>query len=51
MIKICAIDDNDELYESPEGYMVEYSNRNLDIIIITVFIPAFERDDFFKYNR
>ena len=40
----------DEVFISPDGYMVEYSNRNLDIIIITVFIPAFERDDFFDYK-
>lgn len=41
-------EDWDEVFISPDGYMVEYSNRNLDIIIITVFIPAFERDDFFE---
>ena len=40
----------DEIFISPDGYTVEYSNRNLDVIIITVFIPAFERNDFFEYK-
>lgn len=40
----------DEVFISPDGYMLEYSNRNLDIIIITIFIPALERDDFFDYK-
>ena len=43
-------DDFDEVYISPNGYFLEYSNRNLEIMIITIFIPAVERDDFFEYN-
>ena len=43
-------EDWDEVYISPDGYLVEYSHRNLKIVIITIFIPAFERDDFFDYN-
>lgn len=43
-------EDWDEVYQSPDGYLVEYSNRNLEVIIISVFIPAFERDDFFEYK-
>ena len=43
-------EDWDEIYISPEGYWLEYSNRNLEIIIITIFIPAVEREDFYDYN-
>ena len=43
-------EDWDEVFISPDGYLVEYSNRNLNIVIISVFIPAFERDDFFEYK-
>lgn len=42
--------DWDEVFISPGGYFVEYSNRTLDIIIITIFIPAVERDDFYEYK-
>ena len=48
--KLQQDEDWDEIYISSDGYTVEYSNRNLDVIIITVFIPAFERDDFFEYK-
>ena len=48
--KLQRDEDWDEIFISPDGYLVEYSNRNLNIIIITVFIPAFERDDFFEYK-
>ena len=48
--KLQQDEDWDEIYISPDGYTVKYSNRNLDVIIITIFIPAFERDDFFEYN-
>ena len=43
-------EDWDEVYISPDGYWLEYSNRNLNIIIISVFIPALEREDFFDYK-
>lgn len=46
-------EDWDEIYISPDGYWLEYSNRrelNLKIIIISIFIPALERDDFFDYK-
>ena len=48
--KLQQDEDWDEIYISSDGYTVEYSNRNLDVIIITVFIPAFERNDFFEYK-
>lgn len=48
--KLHQDDDFDEVYISPNGYFLEYSNRNLEIMIITIFISAVERDDFFEYN-
>ena len=48
--KLKEDEDWDDVFISPDGYLVEYSNRNLNNIIITVFIPAFERDDFFEYK-
>lgn len=48
--KLKEDEDWDDVFISPDGYLVEYSNRNLNITIITVFIPAFERDDFFEYK-
>lgn len=48
--KLKQNEDWDEVYESPEGYWLEYSNHDLAIIFITIFIPALERDDFFDYN-
>lgn len=48
--KLWYNDDNDELYESPEGYWLDYYCANRKIFEITIFIPALERDDFFDYN-
>ncbi|MBR5914097.1 MAG: hypothetical protein IKZ58_07040 [Selenomonadaceae bacterium] len=48
--KLQQDEDWDEVYISPNGYFIEYSNKNLSIIIITIFITALERDDFFEYN-
>ena len=43
-------DDNDELYESPDGYWLDYHRGTREILTILIFIPAFERDDFFDYK-
>ena len=43
-------DDNDELYESPDGYWLDYHRGTRKILTIIIFIPAFERDDFFEYK-
>lgn len=43
-------DDNDELYESPDGYWLDYHRDTRKILTIIIFIPAFERDDFFDYK-
>ena len=43
-------DDNDELYESPDGYWLDYDRGTREIFTIIIFIPALERDDFFKYD-
>ena len=51
--KLQQDEDWDEVYISPDGYFLEHSNRsnrNLEIMIITIFIPALESDDFFEYN-
>ena len=40
----------DELFKSPGGYWLEYSNGTGEIISITIFIPAVESDDFYDYN-
>ena len=48
--KLKEDEDWDDVFISPDGYLIEYSNRTLDIIIITIFIHAFERNDFFEYN-
>lgn len=45
-----TFDDWDEMFVSDNGYWVEddiYTNK---LCWITIFIPAFERDDFFEYN-
>ncbi len=43
-------DDNDELYESPDGYWLDYHGDTRKILTILIFIQAFEHDDFFEYN-
>lgn len=43
-------DDNDELYESPDGYWLDYHRGTRKILTILIFIPALERDDFFDYK-
>ena len=43
-------EDWDEVYISPDGYFIEYGNRTLEIIMISVFIPAAESDEFYEYN-
>lgn len=43
-------DDNDELFESPEGYWLDYYRADGKIFEIIIFIPALERDDFFEYK-
>ncbi len=43
-------DDNDELYESPDGYWLDYHRGTRKILTIIIFIPALESDDFFDYN-
>ena len=48
--KLQQDEDWDEIFISPDGYIIQYSNMNLDVIIITIFIPAFGRDDFFDYK-
>ena len=40
----------DELFKSPEGYWIEYSNGTGEIISISIFISAVECDDFYNYN-
>ena len=47
---LCYNDDNDELYESPDGYWLDYHGGTRKILTIIIFIPAFEFDDFFKYK-
>ena len=47
---LCYNDDNDELYESPDGYWLDYHRGTRKILTIIIFIPALERDDFFDYN-
>ena len=47
---LCYNDDKDEIYESPDGYWLDYYRGSRKIMAITVFIPAFDRDDFFEYN-
>ena len=43
-------DDNEELYESPADYWLDYNRGTKKILAILIFIPAFERDDFFDYK-
>lgn len=43
-------DDNDELYESSDSYWLDYHRDTRKILTIIIFIPAFERDDFFDYK-
>ncbi|MBQ3441807.1 MAG: hypothetical protein IJG33_01040 [Selenomonadaceae bacterium] len=48
--KLSYNDDNDELYESLDGYWLDYHRGTRKILTILIFIPAFERDDFFDYK-
>lgn len=43
-------EDWDELFESPDGYWIEYSNGNLKIICITIFIKEIDDIDFDNYR-
>lgn len=40
----------DEVFISSDGYLIEYSNTTLDLVCISVFIPALLRDDFYEYK-
>ena len=42
--------DWDEIYESSEGYWLEYSYVTERLSWISIFIPAVERDDFYEYK-
>ena len=48
--KLSYNDDNDELYESPDGYWLDYHMGTRKILTIIIFILAFERGDFFDYK-
>lgn len=48
--KLKRDEDWDEIFESPEGYLLEYSNGTLKIIFISIFIPEFITDAFEDYN-
>ena len=43
-------DDWEEIYESANGYWLEDDLETRKLRWITIFIPALERDDFFKYD-
>ena len=43
-------EDWDEVFESPAGYLLEYSNGTLKIIFISIFIQEFVTDDFERYE-
>ena len=40
--KLQRDDDCNEIFISPDGYSIEYSNRTLDVIIISIFTSEFE---------
>ena len=42
--------DESELYESPDGYWLDYERDSRKIFTISIFIPAVEREDFYEYN-
>ena len=44
-------EDWDEVFVSPDGYFLEYSNGDLNIIFITIFISEYITDEFENYNR
>lgn len=48
--KNLSYNDWEEDFESPEGYWLTYHRKTHLITIISIFIPALERDDFFDYN-
>ena len=48
--KLKQDEDWDEVYISSDGYCVEYSNKTLEIVIISIFISAVEREDFYEYK-
>ena len=45
-----TFDDWDEMFISANGYWTEDDAYTKKICWITIFIPALERDDFFKYK-
>ncbi|MBR1728109.1 MAG: hypothetical protein IJ728_01080 [Selenomonadaceae bacterium] len=45
--KKLTYNDWEEDYESTEGYWLNYHRKTHQITIISIFIPALERDDFF----
>lgn len=42
--------DWEEIFESQNGYWLDYDEETKKLCWITIFIPAVERDDFFDYN-
>ena len=43
-------DDWDEKFISSEGYVLEHDIETRKILVISIFIPALLRDDFYDYN-
>jgi len=42
--------DWEEIFESQNGYWVDYDEETKKLSWITIFIPAAESDDFYNYN-